>query len=296
MIPVANSYFTGGGLFDIGLQQAGVKINQSLEIDPLATGVMAANKHYFGHDILTEDITQKTVLDQPYCDVMAFTYPCTKYSNSADIHGARTGEDLYLHAFRHFVLADVEMFVAENVPGMKKFKVVMEAMTKLKQYFVTVVCPINASYWVPQDRERLIIIGTKKPFIITPPNQVANRPRIKDIIESDPEYDMPDYALNRLYGKGGYRDKPIIVDPDQPRVLAPCCVAHYSKDRSTRLVKDKNAAHGVRPFTIREYARLQGVPDDYQLPATLNSYKIIGNGVPVPMARWVGQQIMRYFN
>lgn len=295
MIPVANSYFTGGGLFDIGLQQAGVKINQSLEIDPKATQVMTANPHYFGHKILTEDITKKTVLDQPECDVMAFTYPCTKYS-IADIHKTRTGDDLYLHAFRHMVLSDVEMFVAENVPGMRKFKVVMEAMTKLKQYYVTVICPVKASYWVPQDRKRLIIIGTKKPFFITQPNQIDSRPRIKDILESDPDYDMPDYVLNRLYRRKGYRDGPIIVDPDQPGAIAPCCVAHYSKDLGTRLVKDKKSEHGVRPFSIREYARLQGVPDDYHFPNERNSYKIIGNGVPVPMARWVGQQIMRYFN
>jgi DNA (cytosine-5)-methyltransferase 1 len=294
MIPVANSYFTGGGLFDIGLQQAGIKINQSLEIDPAATEVMKSNPHFFDHNILTEDITQKTVLDQPHCDVMAFTYPCTKYSAIADIHKARTGDDLYLHAFRHMILSDVEMFVAENVVGMKKFRVVMEAMTKLKQYYVTVVCPVKASYWLPQERNRLIVIGTKKPFFITPPNQIENRPRIADILEVDPEYDMPDYVVSRLNGK--YRDKPIIIDPDQPGAIAPCCVAHYSKDLGTRLVKDKKAKHGVRPFSIREYARLQGVPDDYQFPNNRNSYKIIGNGVPVPMARWVGQQIMRYFN
>jgi len=294
MIPIANSYFTGGGLFDIGLQQAGVKINQSLEIDPVATSVMAANKHFFNHHICTEDITRKTVLDQPKCDVMAFTYPCTKYSTIADIHKTRTGDDLYLHAFRHMVLSDIEMFVAENVVGMKKFKVVMEAMTKLPRYHVTVICPVKATYWLPQERNRLILIGTKKPFFITPPNQISNRPRIADIIEHDPEYDMPDYVISRLNGK--YRDKPIIIDPDQPGAIAPCCVAHYSKDLGTRLVKDKKAKYGVRPFSIREYARLQGVPDDYHFPNNRNSYKIIGNGVPVPMARWVGLQIMKYFN
>jgi site-specific DNA-cytosine methylase len=58
MIPVANSYFSGGGLFDIGLRQAGIEINQSLDIDPEATAVMQLNRHFFGHDILTEDITQ----------------------------------------------------------------------------------------------------------------------------------------------------------------------------------------------------------------------------------------------
>jgi DNA (cytosine-5)-methyltransferase 1 len=294
MTPICNSYFTGGGLMDIGLQQAGIQLQQSLDIDGEATGVMSANPHYFGHKILTEDITGKTVLDQPQCDMMSFTYPCTEYSTAADINKSRTGEDLYLHAFRHMILSGVEMFVAENVPGLKKFKVVMEAMTKLPHYYVTVICPVKASYWLPQDRNRLIIIGTKKPFFITPPNQITNRPRIKDILEVNPEVEMPDYVISRLKGK--YRDKPIIVDPDQPGAIAPCCVAHYAKDLGTRLVKDKKAKHGVRPFSIREYARLQGVPDDYVLPNKRSSYKIIGNGVPVPMARWVGIQAMKYFN
>jgi hypothetical protein len=52
------------------------------------------------------------------------------------------------------------------------------------------------------------------------------------------------------------RDFPIIVDPENKEALAPTCVAHYAKDLSIRLVKDKNFQNGLRPFTIREYARL----------------------------------------
>lgn len=292
--PTAENYFVGGGLSDIGLMQAGIKIVQSLDIDPEATAVLKMNPHYHSHKIRTEDITKKLVFDTPGCDMMGFTYPCTEYSAIADIHSSRTGDELYLHALRHFALKKPQFFWAENVPGMKKFKLVMEAMTRMPDYYVTVLCPVEATCWLPQQRNRLIIIGTLKPFSITPPTQTANRLRIKDILEADPIYDMPAYVLARLKGK--YRDKPIIVDPDQPGAVAPTCVAHYAKDLGTRLVKDRKATYGVRPFTIREYARLQGVPDDYILPNKRSSYKIIGNGVPVPMARWIGQQAMTYFN
>lgn len=295
MIPVANSYFCGGGLFDIGLQQAGIRVERSIDIDQEATDIMRMNKGwFFGDGIITADITLMTVLDQPDCDIMSFTYPCTKYSAIADIHGARTGDQLFLHALRHVALRRPPMYIVENVPGMKKFKVVMEAMTKLPDYYINIFCPIKASYWLPQKRDRLILIGTRKPFFITPPNQVNNRPRLKDILEENPDVEMPDYVLSRINGK--YRDKPIVIDPEQPGAIAPCCVAHYAKDLGTRLVKDRKAEHGVRPFSIREYARLQGVPDHYVLPNKRSSYKIIGNGVAVPMARWVGQQAMRYFN
>lgn len=292
--PTGKGYFSGAGLMEIGLMQAGVQVIQSMDLNPIATGCMKTNSSYFSHSVLTKDIMDMTVLDQPKTDMIIGTYPCTKYSTIADLHGTRTGDDLFLHFFRHIAIERPEMYVVENVPGMKKFPIVMEAMTKLSDYFVNVFCPIKASYWLPQERDRLILIGTRKPFFITPPNQIQHRPRIKDILEKNPDVDMPDCAIARLKGK--YRDKPIIVDPEQPGAMAPTCLAHYAKDRGTRMVKDKNAKHGVRPFTIREWARLQGVPDDFQFENKVSSYMLIGNGVPVPMGRWIGNQAMRYFN
>lgn len=292
--PTGKGYFSGAGLMEIGLMQAGVQVVQSMDLNPMATDCMKANPKYFGHKVITKDIMDMTVLDQPKTDIIVGTYPCTKYSMIADLHGTRTGDDLFLHFFRHIAIEKPEMYIVENVPGMKKFPIVMEAMTKLPDYYVNVFCPIKASYWLPQERDRLILIGTRKPFFITPPNQVQNRPRIKDILENDPEVDMPDCAIARLNGE--YRDKPIIVDPDKPGAIAPTCLAHYAKDRGTRMVKDKNAQYGVRPFTIREWARLQGVPDDFHFENKVSSYMLIGNGVPVPMGRWIGLQAMKYFN
>lgn len=293
--PTAKSYFSGGGLMDIGLMQAGVKIIQSSDIDPKATAFMRLNNHYFSHDVITADIKEMLVLDQPGSDIMVFTYPCTKYSPIADIHGTRTGDELFLHALRHVAVERPEMFIVENVPGMKKFKIVMEAMTKLKGYYVHVECPLKAQTWVPQRRDRLIVIATLKPLSVTSPAQTTT-PLLRDLLETDPNVPMPQYVLNRLNGKNGYRDRPIIVDPELHGAVAPTCVAHYSKDLGTRLVKDKDAKHGVRPFSTREWARLQGVPDDVIVPNELNSYKIIGNGVECNMARWTGLQAMRYFN
>jgi DNA (cytosine-5)-methyltransferase 1 len=89
---------------------------------------------------------------------------------------------------------------------------------------------------------------------------------------------------------------PIIVDSENPNELAPTCVAHYSKDLSTRLVKDKNSKYGLRSFSIREYARLQGFPDDFYFENKRTSYKLIGNAVPVHMGKWVGDVAIKYFN
>lgn len=292
--PTAKGYFSGCGGMELGMMQAGVKVIQSLDIDSDSIECMNDNSHYFNHSILHKDIKDITVCEQSKTEIIIGTYPCTKYSAIADIHGTRTGDDLFLHFFRHIAIEQPEMYVVENVPGMRKFKVVMEAMTKLPDYYVNVFCPVDAANWLPQRRKRLILIGTRKPFMITSPTLITCKPRLKDILESDPEISIPDYVLSRINGK--YRDKPIIVDPEIPGVLAPTCVAHYSKDLGTRLVKDRKSKHGLRPFTIREYARLQGFPDDFKFENKMSSYRLIGNAVPVHMGKWIGNEAMKYFN
>jgi len=292
--PTAKGYFSGCGGMELGIMQAGVQLIQSLDLDPEATHCMKMNNHYFSHTVLTADIRDKTVLEQPKTDIIVGTYPCTKYSPIADLHGTRTGDDLFLHFFRHIAIEKPEMYIVENVPGMKKFKVVMEAMTKLPDYYVNVFCPVDAAIWLPQRRKRLILIGTRKNFLIQAPSSISSKPRLMDLLEKNPDVDVPDYVIRRIKGK--YRDLPIIVDPEVREVLAPTCVAHYSKDLSTRLVKDRTSKYGLRPFSIREYARLQGFPDDFYFENKRNSYKLIGNAVPVHMGKWIGDVAMKYFN
>lgn len=287
MYITAKSYFSGAGGMDLGIQEAGIHIVESFELDEKCCNTLQKN---FKHVVNKSDISQITVLDQQDADVYIGTFPCTRYSTAADITGTRTGDDLFLHFFRHIALAQPEMYVVENVPGMLKFKVVMEALTKLPDYYVRVECPINANIWLPQERKRLILIGSKKPFTNFDYPE-GKRLRLKDILESDPVIDIPQYVFNRINGQ--YRDKPIVSDPEKDD-LAPTCVAHYAKDKGTRLVKD--GSH-VRPYTVREYARLQGFPDWFQFCGTnSDAYRQIGNAVAVPMGYWVGKQIIKYFS
>ena len=291
MIPSVKSYFSGAGLIDIGLQMAGLNIIQSLEIDPVCVQTLHAN---FTHNIIQTDIKDITVLSQDQSDIIVGTYPCTKYSAIADIHGTRTGDDLFLHFFRHIAIEHPEMYIVENVPGMRKFPVVMEAMTKLPDYYLNIFCPVDALNWLPQKRDRLILIGTKRRISIDPPKN-QTRVKLSEIIESAPEVKITESVLSRLNGK--YRDLPIITDPSDSGSYSPTCVAHYAKDRSTRLVVDRTHPNRVRPYTTREYARLMGVPDSFQFSGSENQiFHQIGNGVAVPMAEWIGSEAMKYFN
>lgn len=275
---------------DIGLIQAGLRIARSYEIDPVCCRVQREN---LGDHVDECDITQKLAKKEPECDAALFTYPCTHYSAIADIHETRTGDEMYLHAVRHIAVKPPEVFVAENVPGMRKFPVVMEAMTELSGYYVQVFCPVESSIWLPQWRDRLIIFGSRKPFSWRSPEQ-GRTVALAEILETDPRVTLPSAIEARMNGK--YRDLPIISDPAKGD-LAPTCVAHYAKDKSTRLVADARFPMGVRPYSVREWARLQGVPDEFQFNCSdTDAYKMIGNGVSVPVAKWIGEEIMRYFN
>jgi DNA (cytosine-5)-methyltransferase 1 len=287
MRPNGKSYFSGSGGLDLGLIEAGCDIIQSLEYDVTCCQTLHKN---FTHPVVKQDIREATVLDQPKSDFVAVTFPCTKYSTIADINGTRTGDELFLHAFRHIVIEKPEAFVVENVPGMKKFKVVMECFTKLPDYYVNVFCPIDAANWLPQKRERLILIGTRKPFSIIAPVPVRGV-TLADIVQKHATVEIPDYVFRRLNGE--YRDLPIISDPRKDDI-APTCVAHYAKDVSTRLIK---IGRRLRPYTVREYARLQGFPDWFRFAGTdRDAYRQIGNAVAIPVGRWIGQQLVRYFN
>src|SRR6266446_5615389 len=92
---LANTYFSGAGLMDIGLQSGGLTLQQSFEIDALCCDTLRRN---FAHEVVQCDITQKLVSSEKECQVMVATYPCTKYSPIADIHGVRTGDDLFLRS------------------------------------------------------------------------------------------------------------------------------------------------------------------------------------------------------
>ena len=230
---LANTYFSGAGLMDIGLQSGGLTLQQSFEIEAVWCETQRRN---FSHEVVQCDITKKLVQSEKECHVMVATYPCTKYSPIADIHGVRTGDDLFLH--------------------------------------------------------RLIIIGSRRNFAWREP-EAERAVTLAEILEPDPAPHIPEYVSRRLAGK--YRDRPIVSDPARGDI-APTCVAHYSKDLSTRLVVDQRFPHGARPYTVREYARLQGVPDTFTFAGSDNdAYRMIGNGVSVPVGNWIGSEITRYF-
>ena len=94
------------------------------------------------------------------------------------------------------------------------------------------------------------------------------------------------YILKRLAGV--YRDKPSIkgIGAD---VVSNTCVAHYHKDQGTTMVDRGDGL--ITPYSVREYANLQGIPKDWVIPKVNSSYRVIGNGVSVPVANSVARLV-----
>jgi DNA (cytosine-5)-methyltransferase 1 len=177
---------------------------------------------------------------------------------------------------------------------MKKFPVVMEAMSELPDYYINILCPVNSLNWLPQSRPRLILIGTKRPFELRHPERTS-RPILADLLDPWNGEEPSDSVVARFNGE--YRDKPVILNPNDPRTYARTLLANYGKNKGHQVVLDPDVPQGYRPFTVREYARLMGFPDDYQFSgSTTEQFKQIGNAVCPPLAHWLGLEVQRYFN
>lgn len=93
---------------DLGMIEAGIDILESFEIDKRCCNTLRKN---FSHKVNEVDISKITVLDQQDADVYIATFPCTRYSTAADISSTRTGDELFLHFFRHIAIARPDRFM-----------------------------------------------------------------------------------------------------------------------------------------------------------------------------------------
>ena len=178
---------------------------------------------------------------------------------------------------------------------------------------------LNASYFgVGQKRERLIAIGIR--------NDIADRISFKypipdekqtilrDVLKNVPDspfqpysdkkkrvmelvppggcwVDLPDNIAREYMGRsyfsgGGKRGMARRIAWDEPCLTL---TTSPSQKQTERCHPEE-----TRPFTVREYARIQSFPDSWSFTGTLsNQYKQIGNAVPVELARRIGEQIIK---
>jgi DNA (cytosine-5)-methyltransferase 1 len=224
-----------------------------------------------------------------------YTFPCTNYTYGANVHGHWHGDSLYLEALREAVLLWPEVIVIENVLGMRKFPRVMETWRNLPHYHATEF-EVHGERFTLQKKARLFLILHRQPFNFKPLECYATPLQgvaLRDYLDAQTETSIPPYILKRI--AGGYRDNAIIYDPDQRTPVN--LFANYKRDRSNYLIRDSLHPAGVRPFSVREVARLHGFPEDFQFFGNVGSqYGQIIDSVMVPVACAIGLALDDYFS
>ncbi len=324
--------FAGAGGLAIGLEQAGLKCVALNEIDKFACQTLRINRPHW--NVLEGDIKDFDFSEyKNKIDVVTGGFPCQAFSYA----GKRLGfEDARGTLFYEFARAVKEVnpaiCIGENVRGLlnhDKGKTLQGMISILDEigYHVVPVQVLKAIFYkVPQKRERLFLVGIRKDIDVffdypEPYKKIYN---LKDALKRGELYecDVPDSpgakypeskkaVLDLVPPKGYWRDLPIDIQKefmggsfylgggktgmarrigwDEPCLTLTCSPAQKQTERCH--------PDETRPFTVREYARIQTFPDDWEFAGSIaQQYKQIGNAVPVNLAKEVGYSVVKFLN
>ena len=304
--------FAGIGGIRLAFQNNGGKCVFTSEWDSFAKKTYEAN---FG-EVPFGDITQVSEKEIPDHDILLGGFPCQPFSiagvskkNSLGRqHGFldKTQGTLFFDIARIIEHKKPKVFMLENVKNLvshdkkKTFKVITETLTELGYSIHYKV--LDAKYYVPQHRERIIIVGFKKSVFKEketfefpePPNTEL---AIREILQKrvDPKYTLSDKLWSYLQAykkkhqaKGNGFGFGLTDLNGVSRTLS----ARYYKDGAEILIPQRGK--NPRRLTPRECARIQGFPDKFIIPVSNNqAYKQFGNSVAMPLIQAVGKNIVK---
>ena len=269
------------------------------------------------------DITKIFEKDIPNHDILVGGFPCQPFSiagvsskkHLGRAHGfdARTtptksnplGETqgtLFFDIARIIREKRPSAFLLENVKNLKghdkgnTFRVIMRVLREELGYDVHYKI-VDASSLVPQHRERIFIVGFRKPMDFEFPKLVDKRPKLNDVLERKVggKYTLTDGTWKSLQrhkemhsakGNGfGYS----MADKDG---IAKTLSARYYKDGAEILIPQ--GADNPRRLTPRECARIMGFPEKFKIPVSDNqAYRQFGNAVVVPVVTEIAKSLVR---
>ena len=317
--------FAGIGGFRLALQSLGGKCVFTSEWDENAKKTYRANFGETPFGDITKESTKKYIPDD--FDILCAGFPCQAFS----IAGKRGGfEDTRGTLF--FDLAEIikrkqpKAIFLENVKGLrnhnggKTLATILNVLRNDLGYFVPEPQIINAKdFGVPQNRERIYIVGFHPSTNVTEfnyPKPLNKKVTFADIKEK--EVPATKYFLSTQYvqtlvnhkarheGKGNGFGYAII--PDNEIANAVVC-GGMGRERNlvldhriidftpTTHIKGTVNREGIRKMTPREWARLQGFPDEFLIPvADASAYKQFGNSVAVPAIQATANEILKLIN
>lgn len=291
--------FAGIGGIRIPFQEFGGECVFSSEWDKYAQQTYAANH---GHQP-NGDITQIKEEEVPSFDILLGGFPCQAFS----IAGKRKGfEDtrgtLFFDVARLIKFHKPKAFLLENVKGLvshnkrQTFKTICSTLEGLGYHITYKI--LNAKHFgLPQNRERIYIIGFLEPVDFEFPEPLMIKTKLGDILDKEVEakYTISD----RLWASHQERKKRNKEKGwgfgyslfDEQSEYTSTISARYYKDGSEILVAQQNK--NPRKLTPREAGRLQGFPEDFIIPVSdTQAYKQFGNSVAVSVIREIAREML----
>lgn len=298
----AISLFCGAGGLDMGFEHAGFRTIWANDFNADACKTHAT---WSTAAMVCEDIAKINEKDIPDADIMLGGFPCQGFSLS----GPRKLDDsrnvLYKHYVRIVKAKKPLMFVGENVKGLLTMgggSIIDAIIEDFSQCGYDVYYKLlNAKdYEVPEDRERVIIVGFRKDlhmktfeFPAAREHRVTMREALKDIPEP-----TEDEVCNQPYSsrfmsrnrKRGWDDVSYTI----PAMAKQVPLWPGSPDM-VKVDKDKwefGKTGKTRRLSWREAAAIQTFPSDLEFCGDLTSvYKQIGNAVPVRLAEIIAAHL-----
>ncbi len=329
--------FAGIGGIRLPFQELGGKCVFSSEWDKFAQRTYAAN---YG-EVPSGDITKISAKEIPNHDILMGGFPCQAFSQAGLKKGFEdTRGTMFFEIQRILCEKRPKAFLLENVKQLKghdkgrTLQTILNILTgesnislddipmsedarnslgKKLNYWVDFKVLRAADFGVPQNRERIFIVGFDKDYFgenfdfeknFNWPVPTYESTRVGDILESQEFLNAQEdkYTISDKLWAGHQRRKEehktkgngfgcSIYTADSPYTNT--ISARYYKDGSEILIDQSHLGKNPRKLTPRECARLQGFPEEFIVDAVSQAqiYKQFGNSVCVKVIRAVAKQI-----
>jgi DNA (cytosine-5)-methyltransferase 1 len=324
--------FAGAGGLALGLEKAGLKCVALNEIDKWACQTLRENRpnwNILEGDVKSFDFTKY----RNKVKIVTGGFPCQSFSYAGKRLGFQDARGTLFYEFARVVKeVNPPICIGENVKGLlshDKGKT-LKGMISILDEIGYKVAPIKVlkaiNYNVPQKRERLILVGIRKDIDIefnypkphnliytlsdalkkgalynsdVPKSKGSEYPQHKkDVLDLVPPKgywkDLPldiqkNYMGKSFYLGGGKTGMARRIGWDEPSLTLTCSPAQKQTERCH--------PDETRPFTVREYARIQTFPDNWKFAGSISQqYKQIGNAVPCNLGKEVGYSIIKFLN
>ncbi|KQB36863.1 Cytosine-specific methyltransferase [Flavobacterium daejeonense] len=324
--------FAGAGGLAVGLEKAGLKCIALNEIDKWACTTLRNNRpnwNVLEGDIKNLDFTTY----KNKANIVTGGFPCQAFSYAGKKLGLNDARGTLFYEFARVVKeVSPEICIGENVRGLLSHEngKTLQGMISILDEIGYNVVPVQVlkalNFKVPQKRERLILVGIRKDIDIiykypkpykkiynlsdalkkgelfdcdVPKSEGVKYPKSKkEILDLVPPKgywrDLPldiqkEYMGGSFYLGGGKTGMARRIGWDEPSLTLTCSPAQKQTERCH--------PDETRPFTVREYARIQTFPDDWKFAGSIaQQYKQIGNAVPVNLGREIGYSIINFLN